>query len=67
MGRAAVHSAKKIGAQVIADVRGKDLDDTRSLGVAGVLAIDDDEAIEKFRLAWWMQLPTPLAVTSQRS
>src|SRR6201986_3275546 len=50
VGRAAVHSAKKIGAQVIAGVRGKQLDDARSLGVAGVLAIDDDEAIENFRL-----------------
>ena len=50
VGRAAVHSAKKIGAQVIAGVRGKQLDDARSLGVAGVLAIDDHEAIEKFRL-----------------
>jgi NADPH:quinone reductase-like Zn-dependent oxidoreductase len=50
VGRAAVHSAKKIGAQVIAGVRGKLLDDARSLGVADVLAIDDDEAIEKFRM-----------------
>ena len=50
VGRAAVHSAKKIGAQVIAGVRGKELDDARSLGVSGVLAIDDNEAIEKFRL-----------------
>jgi NADPH:quinone reductase-like Zn-dependent oxidoreductase len=50
VGRAAVHTAKKIGAQVIAGVRGKELDDARSLGVSGVLAIDDDEAIEKFRL-----------------
>jgi len=50
VGRAAVHTAKKIGAQVIAGVRGKELDNARSLGVAGVLAIDDDEAIEKFRL-----------------
>ena len=49
VGRAAVHSAKRIGAQVIAGVRGKELDDARSLGVADVLAIDDDEAIEKFR------------------
>jgi NADPH:quinone reductase-like Zn-dependent oxidoreductase len=31
-------------------VRGKELDAARSLGVAGVLAIDDDEAIEKFGL-----------------
>jgi NADPH:quinone reductase-like Zn-dependent oxidoreductase len=50
VGRAAVHSAKKIGATVIAGVRKKDLDAVRSLGVADVLAIDDDEAIEKFRL-----------------
>ena len=50
VGRAAVHTAKKIGAQVIAGVRGKELDNARSLGVSGVLAIDDDEAIENFRL-----------------
>jgi NADPH:quinone reductase-like Zn-dependent oxidoreductase len=42
--------AKKIGAQVIAGVRGKELDDARSLGVSEVLAIDDDNAIENFRL-----------------
>src|SRR5450755_1009363 len=34
VGRAAVHTAKKIGAQVIAGVRGKELDDARSLGVS---------------------------------
>ena len=50
VGRAAVHMAKKIGAQVIAGVRGKELDDARSLGVSDVLAIDDDKAIENFRL-----------------
>ena len=50
VGRAAVHTAKKIGAQVIAGVRGKDLDGARSLGVSDVLAIDDDKAIEKFRI-----------------
>jgi NADPH:quinone reductase-like Zn-dependent oxidoreductase len=50
VGRAAVHTAKKIGAQVIAGVRAKELEEARSLGVFGVLAIDDDEAIEKFRL-----------------
>jgi len=49
VGRAAVHTAKKIGAQVIAGVRGKDLDDARSLGVSDVLAIDDDDAIGTFR------------------
>jgi NADPH:quinone reductase-like Zn-dependent oxidoreductase len=50
VGRAAVHTAKKIGALVIAGVRREELDDARSLGVSDVLAIDDDEAIEKFRL-----------------
>ena len=50
VGRAAVHAAKKMGAQVIAGVRGKELDDAGSLGVFDVLAIDDDRAIEKFRL-----------------
>ena len=50
VGRAAVHTAKKIGAQVIAGVRGKELDDARSLGVSDVLAIDDDQAIENSRL-----------------
>ena len=49
VGRAAVHTAKKIGAQVIAGVRGKELDEARSLGVTDVLAIDDDQAIENFR------------------
>src|ERR1700678_4414900 len=49
VGRAAVHSAKKIGAQVIAGVRANQLDAARSLGVAGTLAIDDGEAIENFR------------------
>jgi len=50
VGRAAVHTAKKIGAQVIAGVRGKEVDGAHSLGVCGVLAIDDDEAIGTFRL-----------------
>jgi NADPH:quinone reductase-like Zn-dependent oxidoreductase len=49
VGRAAVHTAKKIGARVIAGVRGKELDGARSLGVYDVLAIDDDHAIENFR------------------
>jgi NADPH:quinone reductase-like Zn-dependent oxidoreductase len=50
VGRAAVHSAKKIGAQVIAGVRGKELEDARALGVSDVLAIDDDQVIAKFPL-----------------
>jgi hypothetical protein len=35
---------------VIAGVRGKELDDARSLGVSDMLAIDDDKATENFRL-----------------
>ena len=50
VGRAAVHTAKKIGAQVIAGVRGRQLEEARSLGVSDVLATDDDQAIEKFRV-----------------
>jgi NADPH:quinone reductase-like Zn-dependent oxidoreductase len=45
VGRAAVHAAKKIGAQVIAGVRRKSLKETGSLGVAGAVAIDDDDGI----------------------
>ena len=48
VGRAAVHTAKKLGAQVIAGVRGKDIGQARSLDVFGVLAIDDEQAIENF-------------------
>jgi NADPH:quinone reductase-like Zn-dependent oxidoreductase len=47
VGRAAVHSAKKLGAQVIAGVRKKQLEDARTLGASEVLAIDDDDAIAK--------------------
>lgn len=50
VGRAAVHMAKKIGAQVIAGVRGKESDNARALEVSDVLAIDDDSSIENFRL-----------------
>lgn len=45
VGRAAVHSAKKMGAQVIAGVRESQLEEARSLGTAGVVALDDDDAI----------------------
>jgi NADPH:quinone reductase-like Zn-dependent oxidoreductase len=48
VGRAAVHTAKKMGAKVLAGVRKKQLEEARSLGVSGVLAIDDDEAIAAF-------------------
>ncbi len=50
VGRAAVHTAKKMGAQVIAGVRQQQLDEARSLGTSDVLALDDDDAIAKLEL-----------------
>jgi len=47
VGRAATHSAMKLGAYVIAGVRTSQLEAARSLGVADVLAIDDEAAIGK--------------------
>ncbi len=47
VGRAATHAAKKLGAQVIAGVRKNQLDAAASLGTAGVVALDDDEALAK--------------------
>ncbi|MEO8316188.1 MAG: NADP-dependent oxidoreductase [Pseudomonadota bacterium] len=45
VGRAAVHTAKKLGIRVIAGVRARQLPEAQSLGVAGTVAIDDDSAI----------------------
>jgi NADPH:quinone reductase-like Zn-dependent oxidoreductase len=45
VGRAAVHSAKKLGAKVIAGVRARQLPEARTLGVSDTVAIDDDSAI----------------------
>lgn len=45
VGRAAVHTARKLGVRVIAAVRGRQLGEARALDVAGVVAIDDDDAI----------------------
>ncbi len=50
VGRSAVFTAKQAGAKVIAGVRGKQLEEARSLGADEVLAIDDDKAIEKLGL-----------------
>lgn len=50
VGRAAVHTAKKIGARVVAGVRKQQLDEARALGVAEVVAIDDDGAIRKLEV-----------------
>jgi NADPH:quinone reductase-like Zn-dependent oxidoreductase len=47
VGRAAVHAAKKLGVQVIAGVRTRQLPEARALEVSDVVAIDDDSAIAK--------------------
>lgn len=47
VGRAAVHSAKKLGARVIAGVRKRQLEQAAELGTWGVVAIDDDEQIKR--------------------
>ena len=47
VGRAAVHSAKKLGAHVIAGVRASQLSRAQSLGAAELLALDDDAAIAR--------------------
>ena len=46
VGRCAVHSAKTLGARVFAGVRKKHLDDARALGVDGVVALDDEDALQ---------------------
>ena len=45
VGRAAFHTAKKLGARVIAGVRAKQLSEAATLGAWSVVAIDDDAAI----------------------
>jgi NADPH:quinone reductase-like Zn-dependent oxidoreductase len=45
VGRAALHSAKKLGATVIAGVRKAQLAQAASLGASSVIAIDDEAAI----------------------
>jgi NADPH:quinone reductase-like Zn-dependent oxidoreductase len=50
VGRAAVHSAKKLGAHVIAGVRARQLPEAMALGVSDTVAIDDDTAITQLAL-----------------
>jgi NADPH:quinone reductase-like Zn-dependent oxidoreductase len=50
VGRAAIHSAKKLGARVIAGVRGRRMREARTLDVSDVVAIDDNEAIRQLPL-----------------
>jgi NADPH:quinone reductase-like Zn-dependent oxidoreductase len=50
VGRAAIHSSKKLGARVIAGVRGRQMREARTLDVSDVVAIDDSEAIRQLPL-----------------
>jgi NADPH:quinone reductase-like Zn-dependent oxidoreductase len=47
VGRAAVHTARKLGAHVIAGVRKHQLDDAKELGANALLALDDEDAVLK--------------------
>ena len=50
VGRAAVHTAHKLGIKVIAGVRAARLPEARSLGVFATVAIDDDAAISALEM-----------------
>jgi NADPH:quinone reductase-like Zn-dependent oxidoreductase len=50
VGRSAVHTAKKLGATVIAGVRARQLPEARLLEVSDAVAIDDDAVIAKFSM-----------------
>ena len=50
VGRSAVHTAKKLGATVIAGVRATQLPEARLLEVSDAVAIDDDSAIAKLSM-----------------
>ena len=50
VGRAAVHSAKKLGLRVIAGVRARQLAEAKTLGVFDTVAIDDETAIAKLAM-----------------
>lgn len=50
VGRAAVHTAKKLGVRVIAGVRESQLPEAAALGVSGTLAVDDDSAIARLAM-----------------
>jgi NADPH:quinone reductase-like Zn-dependent oxidoreductase len=45
VGRAAVHTAKKLGLRVIAGVRSQRLTEASALGIADIVGVDDDGAI----------------------
>lgn len=47
VGRAAVHTARKLGARVIAGVRERQLAEAATLDIDGLVALDDEEAIDR--------------------
>lgn len=47
VGRAAVHTARKLGVHVIAGVRARQLSEAATLGVSDTVAVDDDDAIAR--------------------
>jgi NADPH:quinone reductase-like Zn-dependent oxidoreductase len=47
VGRAAVHTAKKMGVNVIAGVRASRLSEAATLGASGTVAVDDESAIAR--------------------
>jgi NADPH:quinone reductase-like Zn-dependent oxidoreductase len=50
VGRAAVHTAKKLGVHVIAGVRARQLSEAMALGVSGIVAVDDESAIARLTM-----------------
>ena len=50
VGRAAVHTAKKLGVNVIAGVRARQLPEAMALGVSGTVAVDDENAIARLAM-----------------
>lgn len=47
VGRAAVHAAHRLGARVVAGVRGRQADEAAALGAAAVVALDDEDALAR--------------------
>jgi NADPH:quinone reductase-like Zn-dependent oxidoreductase len=50
VGRAAVHTAKKLGVRVIAGVRARQLPEAAALGVSATLTVDDESAIARLEM-----------------
>ncbi len=50
VGRAAVHTAKKLGVHVIAGVRARQLPEATALGVSGTVAVDDESEIARLAM-----------------